>query len=269
MDIMLRWPGAADATSDSTYMIERTLDWETWDQLGDSKPATSPYATVSSALADEVAYGDTSIPLVSAAAFGSSGYGALDDAFFTWSGKSINTLTGVQWVLGYGVYATGSMVRSLHESYQDVDVTPANGAVVYRITHERDGLAAPADYVWFYAPGAPISSEHCRVIVKAFADVGLKPLVDIPVTCHLADEGDFTRVGNQYVDPKTSSSNTQQTNALGLAMFDVWHSGSRFNSDGKGTATYVFSINNAAPFVVNVDNIPARQVLLLGQLVGD
>lgn len=267
MDIMVRWPGAADATSGSTYKVERTVDWETWSSLAASQAATAPYAAITGALADDVDYGDASIPLVSATAFGTSGYGSLDDAYFTWSGKSTDTLTGVVWVLGYGTYAAGSTVRSLHESYEDTGVTPTLGAAVYRITHQLGGVSAPADYIWFYAPGAPVSSEHCRVFVKVFADVGLEPLVDVAVKVYLVAEGDFTTVGNQYVDPETSTVNTVQVNALGIAAFDLWHSGSRFAAEGGSTASYVFEINSVQMWSVQVADIPARQFALLGQLV--
>lgn len=266
MDITVRWAGASDATASSVYKIERSTDWTTWTLLAAAQAATSPYAAIESALAENVAFGAASISLTDVSDFATSGYGAMGDAYFTWTGKSANTLTGVVWVLGSGTYASGTMVRELHESFADTGVTVTNMAVVYRITHTVSGVSAPPDYIWFYSPGAPASSEHCRVLVGVFADVGLEPLNGIPVTCRLSAEGDFTAVGNLYVDPNTSSVNTQTTNALGLVAFDCWHNASRFAMDGD-VAAYTFIINSTAAYTVSVTSIEARQMMFLGQLV--
>lgn len=266
-DITVRWAGAPDAAAGSTYKVERSTNWASWTTVAAGQAATSPYATIQSTLASDATYGGTSIVLASGTAFGSTGYGSMGDAYFTWSGKSTNTLTGVVWVMGSGTYASGTEVRSLHESYADTGVTVTLHAVVYRITHILAGVESAPNFIWFYVPGAPASSEHCRVLIGVFADVGMEPLEAVAVTCALSGEGDFTSVGNSYIDPETSSLNEATTNALGLVVFDCWHSGSRFAAEGGSVASYVFTIGGTAAFSVTVDSIPARPFMFLGQLV--
>lgn len=267
MDITVRWAGASDAAAGSTYKVERSVDFTSWTQLAAAQAATSGYVTKQSTLVGNTAWGATSIVLTSGTAFSSSGYGSVGDAYFSWTGKTTDTLTGVVWVLGSGTYAAGTVVRELHESYADTGVTVTNLAVVYRITHKLANVEAAPDYIWFYSPGTPASSEHCRVLVGVFADLGIDPLADVTVTCHLAAEGDFTSVGNAYVDPETAAGNTQTTNALGLAVFDCWHSASRFASGGGSAAAYTFTIGTSAPFTVEIASIEARAFMFLGQLV--
>jgi hypothetical protein len=160
-DITLRWAGPSDAASGSTYKIERSLDGSMWSTLAASQAATSPYVSPGSTLASQASYGASIVSLASGTAFSTAGYGWLDEALITWTGKSTNQLTGVIWHTGYGTYASGTTLVEAHESYADTGVTITNNAAIYRITH-TDSISnqSPPLYVWYHMPPVPSTRDH-------------------------------------------------------------------------------------------------------------
>lgn len=269
--ITVHWNGPADASSGSSYRVERSLDWDTWTELAAAQAATAPYVSPSSTLASGADYGATSIVLANATAFSAAGYAWIEEALVQWTGKSTNTLTGVTWHSGYGTYLVGTAVIEAHEGYTDSGVTPLYGAVVYRITH-IDSVAreSPAGYIWYWYPPIPDSSKHCVLIVALGYDVGVAVQSGVSVTCQMATDDQFARVHGQHLDQGRSSANTQTTNALGLAFFQCWRSSARAAKGNGAAAAYALVLNTATgPLSVNVDEIPDRNWVVLGVDVGD
>ena len=262
--IVLRWAGPADATSGSTYRVERTLDWSTWSELAGGQAATSPYVSLSATLAGQATYGDTGLTL-NANSLSASGYGWLDDALIQWTGKSGANLTGVTWHSGYGTYAIGSTLAEAHESYTDAGVTPTNAAVVYRITHiDSASLESPATYCWYFYPEIPESRDHCVVVVVVGADLGVAVQSSVNVQAYLTSDDQFAEIGGSHLDQNRLTVNTVTTNDLGIAQFQCWKSSARAAKGGGAAASYTFVLNTAAaPLTVVAATIPDRDWVLL------
>lgn len=267
IDITIRWAGPSDATSGSTYRIERTLDNVNWSTLAAAQAATSPYASVSNTINGAVAYGATSIVLDDATAFGTSGYGYLnDEALVQWAGKSTNTLTGVTWHSGYGTYLDGCTLLQAHESYADTAVSITLHAALYRITHINSaGVESGPAYLWFFYPTAPASSRHCVVVVLVETDLGVEARSGISVECYLDDDDNFGLAGGEHLDAGQASTKTQITNAFGIAVFQCWRSSAR---DPAGV--YVFRLDSGSTanvYTISVGSIPDRDWIMLEDLL--
>lgn len=269
--IVVRWSGPSDAASGSTYRIERTLDWSTWSELAAAQAATAPYASPTAVLSGNLAYGATSIVLVSGTPISSTGYGWIDEALVEWTGKSTNTLTGVTWHSGYGTYASGSTLSEAHESYTDTGVTPTYSGVVYRITHiDASSREAPPAYCWYWYPPIPASSKHCVLIVALGYDVGVGVQSGVSVSCQLAADDQFAQIGGTHLDQNRSTDNTQVTNALGLAFFQCWRSSARAaKGNGAPTAYTLVLSTTTGPLTVSVPTVPDRNWLVVGVDVGE
>lgn len=267
-DITIRWVGPADATSGSTYRIERTLNNVDWTELEDSQAATAPYAGISGALASDVGYGASQVALSDASAFPTSGYLWLDEALVQWTGKSGNNLTGCTWHSGYGTYASGSAVYVAHESYTDLAVNVSLGAAVYRVTHiDANGRQSAPTYIWYYSPPVPVSSRHCVVIVNIGADLGIEARSGLGVQAHLTADTEFAEHSGAHLDKAQSSAKTQTTNAFGLTFFHCWKNSARRPITGSD-AGYVFILDSASAdkLTVTVTEIPDRDWVLLNQI---
>lgn len=262
--ITVRWGGPSDATSGSTYRIERTLDWDTWTELAAAQAATAPYVSVSNTLAGSTAHGATSVVLTSGTAFSASGYGWIDDALIQWTGKSTDTLTGVTWHSGYGTYAGGSTVTEAHESYAD-STTPTNNAVVYRITHiDAASREGPPTYFWYQFPPIPESRDHCVVIVQVGADLGMAVRSGVTVKCSLESDDQFADKAGSQLDQDQVTANTGTTNDLGLAVFHCWKSSARAAKGGGSAAAYRFTLDTGAgALTVTAATIPDLNWVLL------
>lgn len=262
--ITLRWAGPADAAAGSTYKIERTLANSSWTELAAAQAATSPYASKTNTLAGNTAYGAASVVLVSGSAFSSAGYGYIDDALIQWTGKSSDTLTGVSWKSGSGTYASGTAVVEAHESFSDTATIGLN-AVLYRITHILGGVSAPSTYVWYFAPPAPASADHCVVIVAVATDLGFDPQETVLVTCLLATSDQVTDVASLLLlANEVPAVNSQTTNAFGLAFFQCWKNSARHKIGAATDAAYTFTI--AGTVIVPAATIPDRDWVLLSQV---
>lgn len=266
-DIVLRWAGPSDATSGSTYKVERTLNNSSWTTLAAGQASTSPYISPASTLNGAHAWGVSSIVLADASSFPSSGYAWLDDAFVTWTGKSSNTLTGVTWLSGYGTYAGGSAFYQAHESYSDAGVAVTNNAVLYRITHiDADGNSSAPLYTWYYEPPAPSTAEHCVVIVALATDLGFDLLDGVTITGTLTDVDQFNDLAGLHLKAN-GGSNDQTTNAFGLAFFQCWRDSARVDIQGGADATYQFVIEpSGISVVISAQTIPDRDWVLLNQI---
>ena len=265
--ITLRWAGPADATSGSTYLIERTTDNVSFLTLAFPQAATSPYVSPLSTLSGNTDYGATSVVLASGTAFSTSGWGWIDDALIQWTGKTSNTLTGVTWHSGYGTYASGSTVYEAHESYADT-ATITLKAVLYRVTHyDAAGNASAPTYIWYYSPPAPASSQHCVVIVPIGADLGVDMQDSVPVQAYLSNGTQFGEFDGQNLTPDVGIANSQTTNAFGLAFFHCWRDSARFNSAGGADAKYTFLLlQGKTPVTITPSVIPDRDWVLLSQI---
>lgn len=267
-DITIRWAGAADAESGSAYRIERTLDGETWAELVGAQAATAPYAPVGSALDGNLTAGAASIELVDASSFASSGYAWIEDALVQWSSKVGSTLSGVVWHSGHGVYASGSEVLVAHESYIDSGVVLVHHAALYRIIHVTgDGNESAPAYLWYYAPPAPASSQHCVVVVHIGADLGVAPQEGVSVQGFLASDNQFGLLAGQHLDANAGAGNQASTNALGLAFFHCWKDRARYGLVGASDAAYIFILKpGTGQLVVTAQSIPDRDWVLLAQI---
>lgn len=262
--IVVRWAGPADATDASTYKIEGTVDNSSWTLLDAAQAATSPYASVSNTLAGNTAYGATSVILTSGAAFSSTGYGYIEDAMIQWTGKSTHTLTGVTWKSGSGTYALGTTVVEAHESFSDTATIGLN-AVLYRITHILGGVSAAPTYVWYFAPPAPASAEHCVVIAAVATDLGFDPQEAIQVSCYLATNDQVSDVASlQLLANEVTAVNAQTTDAFGLAFFQCWRNSARHKIAAATDAAYTFTIDGT--ITVTAATIPDRDWVLLSQI---
>jgi hypothetical protein len=267
-DITIRWAGPADATSGSSYKIERTLNNVDWTQLAAAQAATTPYVGIIGALAADVAYGASHIALGDGAAFSTSGYLWLDEALVQWTGKSGNNLTGCTWHSGYGIYASGTPVYVAHESYTDSAVAVSLGAALYRVTHvDGSGRQSAPTYIWYYSPPVPVSSRHCVVVVNIGADLGLEARSGIGVQAHLTTDTEFAEHSGAHLDKAQSSAKTQTTNAFGLTFFHCWKNSARRSITGAG-AGYVFVLDSASAdkLTVVVNEIPDRDWILINQI---
>lgn len=267
-NITIRWAGASDAASGSTYKIERTVDNSNWSTLDAAQAATSPYAADTTTLNGSAAYGATSVVLTDATAFATSGYAWLDDALIQWTGKSSNTLTGVVWHSGYGTYATGTTIYEAHESYADTGVTISLNAVLYRITHTdaSGNVSAPA-YLWYYSPPVPASSRHCVVIVPLGSDLGVTMQASEIVTCQLGADDQFGLAAGPHLDQNEGTDNSQTTNAFGLAFFHCWKNLAREGQAGASDAVYTFTLKpGTGEWTVTVTTIPDMDWVLLSQV---
>ncbi len=268
-NVTVRWAGPSDAANGSTYKIERTLDNSSWTTLAATQAATSPYASDLTTLASNASYGATSVELVDSSAFDTAGYAWLDDALLQWTGKSINTLTGVTWHSGYGTYASGTTVYDAHEGYADTGITIANNAVLYRISHTTiDGAVSAPTYIWYYSPPVPASSAHCVVVTNIATDLGVESRNGIGVQSYLSADTEFSDAGGQHLDASASAAKTATTNAFGLAFHHCWKNSARSPITGSD-ASYTFVLDSAgsAPLTVTVVTIPDRDWVLLSQIV--
>lgn len=265
ISITIRWAGPSDAGNGSTYKIERTTDNVSWSELDADQAATSPYVSPTAVLDGDLAYGATSIDLVSATGISSSGYGWIDDALVQWTGKSTNTLTGVTWHSGYGTYADGSTFAEAHESYTDASVTPSLLAVLYRITHTNpDGLVSAPTYLWYYYPPAPASADHCVVLVNVATDLGVEAGDGLTVQAYLAADTQFGDLQGAHLNAQASAAKAQTTDAFGLAAFQCWRN-SRRGGIGTGTdAAYTFLLDTGGTVLtLTAATIPDRDWVLL------
>jgi hypothetical protein len=267
-DIIIRWSGPADATSGSTYKIERTLNNVDWTVLAAAQAVTAPYVSVSGALASDTAYGASQVSLSDATSFATSGYLWLDEALVQWTNKSGNNLTGCTWHSGYGTYASGSTVHVAHESYTDSSVTVSLGAAVYRVTHiDANARQSAPTYIWYYSPPVPVSSRHCVVVVNIGADLGLEARSGLGVQAYLLADTEFAEHSGAHLDKAQSSAKTQTTNAFGLTFFHCWKNSVRRPITGSD-AGYAFVLDSASAdkLTVTVTEIPDRDWVLLNQI---
>lgn len=264
VDVYPRWCGPADATSGSSYRIERSVDGVAWEELEASQAATSPYISPETTLAaPAISYEDDELVLTSSTGFSTAGYGWVDgEALVQWAGKTNNTLTGVVWRSSYGTYLAGSSFIEAHEEYEDLSVVTTTGAVVYRITHANNlNLVAAPSYFTFMVPPLPDSAEHCVVIVQINSDLGVEPREGIDVDCYLETDSQFTQRG-LHLDAGQSANKTQTTNVWGLAFFQCWRTSAR-RTPGK---KYVFVLDSANPgesLRVTATTIPDRPWVML------
>lgn len=268
-NVTARWAGPADAGSGSTYKVEYTLNNADWVTLVASQAATAPYISSSALLTENAPHGAVSVVLDSASGFSNSGYGYLDDALIQWSGKSGNTLTGVIWHSGYGIYALGSTVHEAHESATVSDITISLGAVLFRITHTNPlGLVSPPAHLWHFSP--PTSPANCCTVVTVVnSDLGIEARPGIGVQAFLAEDTDFSLVGGSHLDKGQSLAKTQTTNAFGLAFHSCWRSSTRQAIGGSNTP-YKFVLdsgNSSEKLTVNVQTVPDQPWVLLSQIV--
>jgi hypothetical protein len=265
VDITVRWGGPSDATSGSTYKVERSLNLADWTTLAANQAATTPYVSPSNTLASSAAYGATTVTLTSGTAFSTTGYGWLDGAaLIQWTGKSTNQLTGVTWHSGYGTYTTGTTLVEAHEFYADTAVEPSANAVVYRITHTDSSsrVSAPA-YLWFYYPPTPESSNHCVVVAIAGTDLGIARVASAVVTCTMSLDDQFDDSFGAHLDMTGSgAANSVTTNAMGLAHFHCWKNSARRSSAGTD-ASYTFVVGG---YTVAVSTVPDRDWVLLSDI---
>lgn len=267
--ITVRWAGPSDAGSGSTYKIERTLDGSAWTTLAASQAATSPYASPSSTLSADTAYGSTTVNLISGTSFSAKGFCWIDDALVEWQGKSSNQLTGCVWHSGYGTYAAATAVVEAHEHYADT-VSITNNAAIYRITHTASGKSTAASLIiWYFEPAAPINSHHCVVIVYIGTDVGGALRPDEWVQCYLENDDEFNAITGEHLDSNEDAANTGTTNALGLAFFQCVRNSQRITSDGTSVGRYVFVLDSGdtQSKTVYANVIPDRDWILLSQIV--
>lgn len=266
-NVTVRWAGPADAGSASTYKIEYTLNNVDWTTLAATQASVSPYVSPSNTLSGNVTRGATSVALTDGSAFSSSGYGYVDDAMIQWSGKSSNTLTGVIWHSGYGIYASGTTVYEAHEDVTASGITITNNAVLFRVTHTNPaGLAAPPAYMWYFSP--PISPANCcTVITVVNSDLGIEARSGINVDAQLAQDMSFALVGGLHLDSGQSASKSQATNAFGLAFHSCWRSSAR-EAVGAGESAYTFILDNGSTdkLTVTVETIPDMPWVLLSQI---
>lgn len=270
VDITVRWGGPSDATSGSTYKIERSLNYSSWSTLAAAQTANSPYASPSTTLASSATYGDTSLTLTDSASFSASGYAWLDgEALVQWTSNAANTLSGVTWHSGYGTYASASAIIEAHESYSDLAVEPSLNAVVYKITHiDADSKESAPSYLWYYYPPTPASSGHCVVVVALGADLGVTRQASQTITCVLAADTQYDDAFGAQLDAGgVSAENSTTTNAMGLAFFQCWKNSARASSAGTDAA-YTFSVGGAgsAALTVTASTIPDRDWVLLSQV---
>jgi hypothetical protein len=268
ISITIRWAGPSDAANGSTYLIEQTLDNNSWTTLDADQAATSPYVAPAAVLDGDVAYGAPALDLVSGTPISASGFGWLDDALVEWSGKTSNQLTGVTWHSGAGTYASGSAFLEAHESYVDASVTPTLNAVVYRITHTNpdSNMSAPT-YIWYFYPPAPASSDHCVVIVNVATDLGVEAGA-VSVQAYLKDDTQFGDMQGAHLNAGSSANKTQTTDDFGLACFQCWKSSRRGGIATGADAAYTFLLDALAAvqstvLTVTVDSIPDRDWVLL------
>lgn len=262
MNVTVIWAGAADAGAGSLYRVRRTYDFSTWTELAASQAATSPYAATPGVLAAQASYGDTTVTLENATAWGTAGRALLQGAQFSWAGKSGNDLTGVTWQSGYGAWLPGTGVYVAHEEYEDSGVSPTNGAVVYEITHTNPaGMVSAPAYSWHYVPPAPASADHCAVIVGCFEDLGYAPREGVTVTVEISADTSFESAGAQ-VDAATAQTRVGTTNALGLAVFQCWRT-SALRGVGP-LPIYRFKIDETT---FDVPFIPNQNAVLLSELI--
>jgi hypothetical protein len=266
-DVTVRWAGPSDATIGSTYKVERTLDNSSWVTVAASQAATAPYVSDGSTLASNAAYGASSVALDDASAFGTSGYAWLDDALIQWSGKTTNTLTGVIWHSGSGIYASSTIVYEAHESYADTGITIANNVVLYRVIHTVSGVSSAPVYIWYYSPPVPDSSAHCVVITNVATDLGVEARSSISVQAYLTSDREFSEASGQHLDAATAASKTATTNSFGLAFHHCWKNSAR-SSLSEGVAPYAFVLDSTGvvPLTVTVETIPDRDWVLLSQI---
>lgn len=267
-NITIRWVGPADATSGSTYKIERTLNNVDWTELAAAQTATAPYVGVTGTLASDVSYGAVTIALSDASALPTSGYLWLDEALVQWTGKSANNLTGCTWQSGYGIYASGSAVYVAHESYLDSAVTVSLGAAVYRVTHiDATGRVSAPTYIWYYSPPVPVSSRHCVVVINIGTDLGVEARSGLGVQASLKADTEFAEHSGAHLDKGQSAVKTQTTNAFGLSFFHCWKNSARRPITGSD-AGYSFVLDSASAdkLTVTVNVIPDRDWVLLNQI---
>lgn len=271
-DVTVRWAGPADATIDSVYKIEYSLDGSNWVTAAPEQAANTPYASPSAVLTAVATFGDGDIALNSAGStFSSSGYGYLDDALIQWTGKTGSvmagyTLTGVTWHSGYGSYAIDSVVYEAHESFTEAGLTLSNNAVLWRITHVNgDGLASQPAYLWYLDP--PVAPANCCMVVTAVnSDLGMEPRDGINVTVQLEQDDNFALIGGLHLDSGKSASGLAQTNAMGLAFHACWRSSARSPISGKGRYTFTLDSGTAYELVVVAETIPDMPWVLLSQI---
>lgn len=265
--ITVRWSGPSDATSGSTYKIERTTDNVSWTTLAATQAATSPYVAVSNTILSNTSHGAGTVSLTSAASFGTSGYLWLDDALVEWTGKTSNDLTGCVWHSGYGTYAGGTAVYSAHESYADTATITLN-AVVYRVTHtDSAGRVSAPTYIWYYAPPVPSSSSHCVVVSNIAADLSVESRVGVAVQAYLAADTEFSEAGGIHLDAAESASSIVTTNDFGLAFHHCWKNSARFSLSGTDAAyEFVLDQGGTAPLIVRVLTVPDLDWVLLSQI---
>lgn len=263
--ITIRWAGPSDAAIGSTYKIERTTDNAVWTELEAAQAATSPYVSPTSTLSGNTVYGAATVVLASGAAFSSSGYAWIDDAMIQWTGKSSNDLTGVTWHSGSGTYAIGTAVYEAHEAYADT-VSITLYAVLYRITHLLGGVSSAPVYLWYFAPPAPLSSDHCVVVVHILTDLGVEAQ-SVECQAYLAADTEFGDRQGAHLDAGKSAAKSVTTNAFGMSFFQCWKSSRRSPVIGTD-AVYTFVLNVAATgqLTVTATTIPDRDWVLLSQI---
>jgi hypothetical protein len=263
--VTIRWAGPSDATVDSTYKIEHTLDNSAWSTLAATQAATSPYVSVSSTLNGNFAYGVATVTVVNGTSFSNAGYGWLDDALIQWTGKSTHDLTGVTWHSGYGTYATGSTLYEAHEDYTDSGITPSLKAVLYRITHTNAaGNDSAPTYLWYFYPPLPESSDHCVVIAALATDLGVAVQSSINITANMADDTQFSDYAGLQLDMSAAAGRTAATNAFGLAFFQCWKSARRGSLAGVDAAySFVLAGAGGIDLTITAATIPDRDWVLL------
>ena len=267
MDITVRWAAPSTANIGSTYKVRRTLNNVDWTVLALAQPAVAPYASPKSTITANVVHGATSIVLTSGTSFSNNGYGIIDDASITWTGKTLNTLTGVVWKTGSGTYELGTELYEAHESYEDTGITITHNAILYGITHiDENGISSQENFEWFLSP--PVgNAKSCTVIVADSADLGFELKSGVTVVCTLFSDAEF-RVDGWHLDSGGSTVKSVLTNAFGLAFFQCVKDKYRKSSEGAiSQYKFVIGSGTTGEKTIYAQSIPDQPFVLLADIL--
>lgn len=267
--VTIRWAGPPEAKIGDRYKILRYVYDTGVLTYVNEVDANSPYASPKTTLSSNATYGDTTVELADASSFPSSGWAWLSDALISWSGKSADNLTGVEWFSGNGTYETGTDIYQAHESYSESVTTNENALGIHyqviRVDGSDDSESAPSHF-WQYDLPAPATSEHCVVLVHLVADLAATPLEGIEVRAYLAAPDVFATKIGVYLNPKSAPDMSQRTDSQGMAVFQCWRKSAIKRSDGSDTKyTFVLDAGDT-PQSFEVE-IPDRNWVLLHYLI--
>lgn len=211
-DITIRWRGALDADSSTTYKIQADKATSgSFSTVVAAQASTSPYVPVSSTLNGAITATGTTIILADGSGFATGDYVQIDRETVRLGTKSTNTFTGSTRGIGASIPQAHSdqvAVYKVHESYLDAAVDFSTRKLIrYKVIRIQSGVESVAAEVLVANPTAPPSTDFCTVW-GVYQDLTNDVQTSVSVTMDIAGVSDYIFSSGELIKQAQETTST-------------------------------------------------------------